>query len=764
MTGHSRAPRSAGAGIRGALAVLVLAMTALPMTATPTESPARSTHLLGEVGLSTALEKGRSGGSGRSGSGGGHPRVSGPARAAARAAARASRRAEHARALAARRAAKAQAAAARRAAQAAAAAASAQSNWIRTGHPDQLVIVRARHIDWVSGGRLSRRVARPGGPLTLSGLARYLPPGWLSVPGDGSAQLNASIVLTAGTVLDNGPDVHVLTLASGPDSGTAAGLWVGQATANLHGLSVTSAAPSAGTPPGQRGFLVAGSGATLTVADATLSNLGAPPPPKPLAVPTPAPGTAAPGPPTPTAPTAPWPAAGPAGIRIEPGVVFGPGSTGSILRSTLTGNGVGVKLSGSRNVHLDTVTVARSLADGLILHGDTGTTINGVHSQHNAGNGVLVDGPGPNRGISGIDTGANNRFGLAVIGQTQPHIAAVSSIGDHAGGIRLTATTGATLTQVSSTDSPVGVLINGPSNHLTLTEVHTRGGLRGIVVTGGVRGVEIARAQVADASKAGVVVSGTDNTLHQISISGSATGLQVVGRAARTTLTDAHISGGRTGIRIARGAAVVVLDQVSTDAVSGTGISTASPGTRITGSRIEGGTTGINARAGADIAATSIGGVHEGIHTGPGVQVSGKQLQVAAASSGIKVDPGGVFVLTDSHVGARVALRGQVNLLGTNTISPPPFNWIGGFGIVFIVLAFLLESLRHVRRRANIQHTFTPVGDEHRAAQAEREPALAIQTSPGPTMLPAEAHHTRPTPIGAARPRREGEDHGEAVG
>ncbi|MDT7598440.1 MAG: hypothetical protein QOK26_517, partial [Pseudonocardiales bacterium] len=650
---------------------------------------------------------------------------------AARRAAQAARRAAHARAIAAhraanaaRRAAKAQAAANRRAAQRAAQAASALANWNRTGRPNQLVIVRGRHIDLVVNGRMANRVVRAAGPLTLATLARYLPAGWLSLPGNGSAQLTASVVLTAGTLLDNGPDVHVLNLASGPNSNTAAGLWVGHATLNLHGLTVNAVDPPAGTPAAtaQRGFLVAGNGGTLNVADATLTNLGAPPPVKPVVPPAPAPGTrAVPGARTPSAP-APAPVVLPAGTRNEPGIAFSPGSTGSVVRSTLKGNGIGLKLAGSRNVHLDTVTMTQSKADGLVLRGDQGTTMKAVHSQHNAGNGVLVNGASSPRPISGFDTLGNQRFGLAVIRQNQPQISNVTSVGDQAGGVRLTATTGAAVTNVSSTDSPVGLIVNGGSNHLKLTGVHTRGGLRGIVATGGVSALEIASAQVTGAGRAGIAVAATDANLHQLTISGSTTGLQISGRAARITVTDVHVSGGHTGIRIAEGASVVALNQVATDGVSGTGISTAAPGTKITNARVTGGTTGINARAAADITSTSVSGVNEAIHSGPAVQVTGKKVDLLAAATGVKVDPNGVFLLTDSRVRAHLALRGQVDLFGANTISPPPFNWVGAFGVLFIALAFLLELAHFIRQRRKVRVAFAPV---ERAA-----PVPATATAP----------------------------------
>ena len=669
------------------------------------------------------------------------------AQAAARARAQAERRAAHARALAAhraelaaRRAAKARAAAERRVAQRAAANVSAQATWARSGRPNQLAIVRGRHVDLVVDGRLTARVPRPAGPLTLAALARLTPPGWLTLA-DGAATLSASLALTAGTVLDNGPEVRNLILRSGADTTTAAGIRVGRATLNLHDLTVLApdppAAPGpAGTgpaaPAGQHGYLVAGAGGTMTITDATLDGLGTPPPVKPpgpaLGTPPPAeaPGAPAGGP----APGAPAPAPSPAtGPRLEPGLEFGPGSTGSVLRTTLTGNGIGVRLNRSRDVHLDTVTVIHSRSDGLRLSGDRGTTLVSVHSQHNGGNGALVDGPSTDRPISGLDTLANDRFGLAVVRQNGVRISGVTTAADLGGGLRLTGTTGAVVADVSATDEPVGLLANGASERLSLNDVRTDGGARGIVATGSVHGVDLASSQVTGAALTGVSISASDAAVRQVAVDDCPVGLRIAGHAARAAVSDTRITGGHSGVLIGPNTSAVTLSRVTTG-VGGTGVSTAGPGTTIDLTRIDGGLTGINARAATTITASSVGGAAEAVHGGPGAQITGTRLDLLAAASGIKVDPGGRFVLTDSRVRAHVALRGAVTLLGRNTVSPPPFNWIGAFGVLFVGMALLLQVLHRRRVRRGVRTVVGP------PAPVERRPARHIRPVRRPARRP----------------------------
>jgi hypothetical protein len=62
-----------------------------------------------------------------------------------------------------------------------------------------------------------------------------------------------------------------------------------------------------------------------------------------------------------------------------------------------------------------------------------------------------------------------------------------------------------------------------------------------------------------------------------------------------------------------------------------------------------------------------------------------------------------------------------VDLFGANTISPTPFNWVGGFGILFLALAFLLQLAHLNRQHRNLRVTSIPT--EHTARVTDRRPA-----------------------------------------
>jgi len=550
----------------------------------------------------------------------------------------------------------------------------------------------------------------------------------------------AALMLTPGTVLDSGTDIRILRLAGGPLPGAAASIWLSHAQLRLHNIEITSVdaatqGPLADTAEG-RPFLVAGAGATLTIADATLRNLGGALAPVPAAAPPPAgpaparslparPSLVAPGrsgpqvgaPPTGSSlaapgrsgprvgapPTAP-PAAAPP-VLVRPGVLFGAGSTGSVSRTELTGNTVGLQLDGSRGVALDDVTLDHSSTDGLVLHGDQGTVLRAVQSTANGRNGVLVSGAGTNRVITGISTVANAAFGIAVVRQVRPQITGVTGKSDQGGGLRLTGTTGAVVSNATFTDEQVGVLINGTNDKSQLTNVRVRGGHDGIVLTHAVTGASITASNVENPVGTGVKISGGDTQVRSLSVIGAAAAVRISPTAHGVNVVDSSISGGGDGFLIARGAQGVILTNPTIRGPSRNGIKTASANARIIGGRIIGGATGINARAATTVSGTAITNAGDGVRTSPGGGVAADHIDVLGGNVGVKVEPNTTITVTDSRIRSRDSLRGTVTLVGDNVVSPPPFNWIAALGVLFVLLALVLETtaagrLRGYRRRA----------------------------------------------------------------
>jgi hypothetical protein len=579
--------------------------------------------------------------------------------------------AQHAAQIAAIREANRAASAARRAEHIATAEQAAQAEWQRTGMPAHLILVRPRVVDVITDGHLTSRFRRSGGALSLSTLGAYLPSGWLSTSGD-TAVLSAALGLTAGTSLD--PGVTTLRLSGGADAASAASIWVGRGTLNLHNLSVTSwdsgsqqpmPASAAGRP-----FITVGSGGRLDATDATLNNLGA--------------------------------IMGPAGGHDHTGVAFGPGSTGTLLRTRLAHNGVGLKLSRSENVRLQGVTVEHSDGDGLVLHDDHGTALQAVDVNNNARNGVLVTGAVAGRVLSGVTAFANGAFGAAAIRQRDLQVIGISTFENRSGGLRLTGCLACRVAGTSAAREPVGLLVNGSASQITVENARVQGAPEGVLISHGVTGVDIGGLYVDQAGLVGVAVAAAGVRLREIAVSNSATAVNVTGAAAKVTLSSVMISGGRDGIVVASGARDVTLRNAVTHDLSHNAVVVSSPGVVIAGGSLDGGTTGINARAPTSIDGTSVSRVREGVHVARGVTVHGIRMDVVATRSGIKVDPDGEFVMTDSRVQAPDALRGRVVARGKNIISAPPFPWLGAVGVMLVAVAVLLELLRTILQRRTV--------------------------------------------------------------
>jgi hypothetical protein len=603
------------------------------------------------------------------------------------------RAAQHQAALAATRAASQQ----RQVNRTAAAQREAQALWQRTGRPSRMIVIRPHVVDVVTAGRLTSRIQRGGGPLNVSQLTTYVPGTWVASSG-GTTLLSAAVVLTAGTTLNSSG--ATIRLAGGATPGSAAAIWVGRGILNLNNVTVTSWDPQKQAPmassPG-RPFIMVGSGGQLRASNATLNNLGAAP--------------------------------GGHGGGDRSGVVFGAGSTGALVRTKLERNQVGLKLSGSSNVRLNAVDVDGSDGDGLVLRGDHGTSLSGVTATGNGGNGVVLSGAAAGRVLSGVSVSGNGAFGVAAERQSSAQISGLSTSGDRSGGIRLTGCTGCSVARTTSSNEPVGLLVNGAATRVTLDHPQVHGGARGLVLDHGVNDVDIEGLAVDHASAVGLAIAASGVQVRHIAVSDSDTAVKISSAASRVVLSSPTIARGNEGVVAAKGARDVQVQNLVAENVGRDAVVTDAQGTVITGGRITGGHTGINARAATTIEGTTIGGAIEGVHATPPASVRATNLDVLAVTSGIKIDPSAQFVLVDSTVQARRAIRGQAILQGHDTISMPPFWWLGGVGVLLVLIAVLLEVAQTLLQRRGGAAAVRP-------ARAPARLAVAPVAAPAPAFAP----------------------------
>jgi hypothetical protein len=594
--------------------------------------------------------------------------------AAAASAASAARQAARDRAEAARKAAEAERKAAERAAKAAAQAArnaaQARETWDRRGRPHRLIIIRDRSIDLITDGRLTKRTARSGS-LTLAGLSRIAPDSFLTINGD-TARLKAAIVLSVGATLDVS-GVKTLQLAGGNAPADATFLYTGRGRITVTGVTVTSVdgngQPLPANAAGRPYIVVSGNG-RFDATDATISDLGV----QPVGA-----------------------------DKGEPGLDFNAESTGSLVRTKLLRNTVGLELSKSRNVRLDTVDIAEAWSDGLLLQGDKGTVLTGITAERNGGNGVAVGGETSDRPITNITTRGNHSFGLVVTGQTKPQITGITTTGDGAGGLRLNRSTDALVRDFTATDQPIGIFTHVNASNVTLDKVHVTGGRRAIVVEKTTKGLNLTNSVLEGSRVAGIAIGGHDVHLTDVSITDARTAFRMERGAGNVAATRLKISGGQDGIVTSAGTTNFVLTDLVADGVENDTVRNFSPGAKIIGGHISGGLTGLDLEAATTVSGTVIGLSNEGIRARTENQVvEVDNVTVDAVTVGMNVAAGSQVQLTNSRVHALQAVRGTLaneEKSAGNDLSLPPLNLLGAIGIPLVVLALVLEAMHATRQR-----------------------------------------------------------------
>jgi hypothetical protein len=537
-----------------------------------------------------------------------------------------------------------------------------------------MAIVRVNRIDVVTDGRLSRQVTRSPGPVTIDTLDRALPGPWLEVA-DGTAALGAAVVLTPGSVLQLGGSIRRLELLGGAALPDAAAIYTGSGRMTLQGVTVTSADPATrqALPPTALGrpFIVVSARGRLDAADSTISDLGTP-------------------------------STGPGGGRA--GVAFNPGSSGSLVRTTLQRNSTGVELSRSHGVHLEQLTVTESVADGLVLSGDRGTTMSGIRAVGNGDNGVMVDGEPSDRLITDITTTGNGGYGVVVVGQTGTRLSDITTVNDQAGGLRINRSTDVHVTDLSATDQPTGVFMHVGSSRIVLDHLHTRGGRRGVVAEKSTSAVQLRDSAIEGARVTGVAIGGKDVLLSAVQVSDSRAGVRIERGARGVRLAGVVLHGGRDGVVANPGTTGVVIADLEANHVESDAVRSASLDAEIIGGRITGGATGIDVAAATTISGTTINGAHEGIHSRSPDLVRADGISVDVVEVGVNAAPGSPFQLTGSSVHALEALRGDIAQQGENDLSLPPLNVLSAIGVPLILLAVVLEQVHVSRqRRAGIR-------------------------------------------------------------
>jgi hypothetical protein len=545
--------------------------------------------------------------------------------------------------------------------------AEARQSWHERGRPDRMVTVRADRVEVVNRGNLSTLVPRQPGTLSLQALDRMVPDDWIIHDGD-TATVTVSIVLAAGVAMQIA-DIASVKLTGGPELSDAAALYTGSGRLRLKGITLSGVDRNGQPLPFEsagRPFIEVSGQGELNATDTTITDMG-------------------------------LPEAGEKNAR--PAVSFNTGSSGSLIRTTLRRNNVGVQLSGSQGVRLDALTVTESEGDGIVLDTDAGTRMANLRAEGNGGNGMVVSGETTERPISGLTTLNNRLYGLVVTQQRGTQVSGVSTEADEAGGLRLNQAVDVHVTDFSATDQPIGIFTHVGSTGITLDNIRTSGGRRGVVVEKSTTNLELRNSAVEGSRVAGVSIGGKEIRVHDTQISDAKAAVRLERGSGHIELATLTINGGRDGIVTSPGASDVTIADLTAYHVEDDAIRSVSPGATISGGTITGGTTGLDIAAATTITAVSIDGASEGIHARSPEPVRAENISIDALNLGLNVAPGTQFVLANSSVHALEAVRGAYSTEGVNNISLPPLNLLAAMGVPLILLAIVLEQVHAFRQR-----------------------------------------------------------------
>ncbi|MEV5412776.1 hypothetical protein AB0K60_28570 [Thermopolyspora sp. NPDC052614] len=548
--------------------------------------------------------------------------------------------------------------------------AKAIATWKRVGEPERLIIVRRATVELVDRSGVVARLTRPRGTVSIGRLADrvrnvpWLPrkDQWIARPSKDTVTLSAALLLGGGTALYVGGPVNRLLLAGGGAPSRVAWIRAGKARITIDKAQVYSWNPPTGRAvaagDGARPYLKVGDGGRLTITGSRLGYLG--------------------------------------GKDTGSGITWSKGATGAIRDSVVKANHIGLTLAGSDRVVIDKVDVVDSVGVGVRLRGDTRTRVTKLAADTGGGDGLQVTG-GASRTVNGVIARWNKGFGVVAERARALVLSGVRTGANTDGGVRLSACPGCVLKNPGTVDEPVAVRVTGPSTAIRIFDAHVRGGTTGFSVAPPTRDVDIVNARI-DGTTTGLVTSATDVGARGGLWRPAQTGALLYGKASGVRLTGVTIEGGVTGVMATRTTSGAHLTDLTVTGVSGQAVNSASPGLVVTGGHISGAATGLALRANATLTGTRVDQVTQGVRATPRTAVSAAGIDVLAAKAGVTAEEGARVTLTASRVRAPMSLRGDIDLRDGNTITLPPFPWLGVVGIGVLLSTLLLYAVHRIRQ------------------------------------------------------------------
>jgi hypothetical protein len=295
----------------------------------------------------------------------------------------------------------------------------------------------------------------------------------------------------------------------------------------------------------------------------------------------------------------------------------------------------------------------------------------------------------------------DNRTGLRLVASTGVRLSDITVENSKGDGVVLRGDLATSMDKVTSrANGQYGVRVSGAGAR-TLNGVSTAGNGRGGVLASGQTDLAVHNVASDGDHGTGIWLNGCVRcTLGAATVNGASTGLAITGTSSDVRLAGIRIRGGRIGLRAAAPARGIQVGVLTVSGVADRGLALSASGVQVESTTVSGAGTGVRIYGGATrirLTGVSVDKARKGIDVSD-AHAAGTQLDVLAEKVGVKVDRDARFSLSGSRVRAPLSLVGSVERSGHNTVTLPPFPWLGFIGVCALASGVMLEAIHRQRQ------------------------------------------------------------------
>lgn len=199
-----------------------------------------------------------------------------------------------------------------------------------------------------------------------------------------------------------------------------------------------------------------------------------------------------------------------------------------------------------------------------------------------------------------------------------------------------------------------------------------------------------------------VLLNSSHNTVRDNVVRRNRVGIRANRRGGDNRIVDNEVVANRRGVELYGGAHDIELTGNRIVDSATEGLVMAAPASVSRSNLVSGSPLGIRVRSLAEITETSVLGAEQGVVVeDTGIAVL-DDSRVRADEVGVVTAPGGLVRIAGSTVSAPEPLRGEPRSVVDNRLVTPsePLSWLALSGLLFVVVAVLLQLLHHYRNRS----------------------------------------------------------------